>query len=136
MCPTSNITMYYYNVQMNKLVIFSLFLMASLLMGTSLTMDMISTAMADEKDRDDKRYQHVDNDKYRQSTYEPDPYTSTMTRVMVMIPNHRMVNNNNNNHHMTYQDMITVKALTMTIVNTQLMIKNMSVEQVHLKDFL
>ena len=69
--------MYCYNVLMSKSVIFSLFLMASLLMGTSLNMDMISTAMADEKDRDDKRYQQVDNDKYRQSTYEPDPYTSS-----------------------------------------------------------
>ena len=46
---------------MNKSVIFSLFLMASLLMGTSLNMNMFSTAMASEKDRDDKRY-HYDGD--------------------------------------------------------------------------
>ena len=42
---------------MNKSVIFSLFLMASLLMGTSLNMNMFSTAMADGKDKDDKYLQ-------------------------------------------------------------------------------
>ena len=46
---------------MNKSVIIGLFLMASLLMGTSLNMNMFSTAMASEKDRDDKRY-HYDRD--------------------------------------------------------------------------
>src|SRR5918994_2139820 len=81
MCPTSNITMYSYNLLMNKSVIFSLFLMASLLMGTSLNMNMFSTAMASEKDRDDddKRYHHDDDDKskgYEQSTYGPDPYSN------------------------------------------------------------
>ena len=54
---------------MNKSVIFSLFLMASLLMGTSLNMNMVSTAMADGKDKDDKRYQYDDNNRYQQSTY-------------------------------------------------------------------
>ena len=62
---------------MNKSVIFSLFLMASLLMGTSLNMNMFSTAMASEKDRDDKRYHYDRDDKYRQSTYGPDPYSSS-----------------------------------------------------------
>src|ERR671910_609017 len=99
MCPTCNITIYYYNLLMNKSVIFSLFLMASLLMGTSLNMNMFSTAMASEKDRDDddkryhhddddKRYHHDDDDKryqydyddknkgYEQSTYGPDPYSN------------------------------------------------------------
>ena len=38
-----------------------------------------------------------------------------------------------NNHHMTNQKMITVKALIVTIVTTKLKIKNMNVEQVHLK---
>ena len=63
---------------MNKSVIFSLFLMASLLMGTSLNMNMFSTAMASEKDKDDKRYQYDDanryqyddNNRYQQSNYE------------------------------------------------------------------
>jgi hypothetical protein len=66
--------------------------MASLLMGTSLNMNMFSTAMASEKDRDDddKRYHHDDDDKryqhgddydyknkgYEQSTYGPDPYSN------------------------------------------------------------
>ena len=70
---------------MNKSVIFSLFLMALLLMGTSLNMNMFSTAMASEKDRDDKRSHydddnnrddkrsHYDDDnRYEQSTYGQD----------------------------------------------------------------
>jgi hypothetical protein len=59
---------------MNKSVIFGLFLMASLLMGTSLQMNMFPTAMADGKDRDDKRYHYDGNNRYEQSTYEEDPY--------------------------------------------------------------
>ena len=51
--------------------------MASLLMGTSLNMNMFSTAMASEKDRDDKRYHYDRDNKYQQSTYEPDPYSSS-----------------------------------------------------------
>ena len=52
--------------------------MATLLMGTSLNMNMFSTAMASEKDRDDnKRYHYDKDDKYRQSTYGPDPYSSS-----------------------------------------------------------
>ena len=62
---------------MNKSVIISLFLMASLLMGTSLNMNMFSTAMASEKDRDDKRYHYDGDNRYQQSTYEQDPYTSS-----------------------------------------------------------
>ena len=62
---------------MNKSVIIGLFLMASLLMGTSLNMNMFSTAMASEKDRDDKRYHYDRDDKNRQSTYGPDPYSSS-----------------------------------------------------------
>ena len=62
---------------MNKSVIFSLFLMASLVVGTSLNMNMFSTAMADGKDRDDKRY-HYDNDnRYEQSKYEQDSYSNS-----------------------------------------------------------
>ena len=49
---------------MNKSVIIGLFLMASLLMGTSLNMNMFSTAMASEKDRDDKRYHYDRDDKH------------------------------------------------------------------------
>jgi hypothetical protein len=67
---------------MNKSVIFSLFLMGLLLMGTSLNMNMFSTAMASsDKDRDDdkKRYHHDDDykNKYQQSSYESDPYSSS-----------------------------------------------------------
>jgi len=69
--------------------------MASLLAGTSLNMNMFSMAMASEKDRDDdkkryhddKRKQHDDNkrydygdkdkNKYRQSSYEPNPYSNS-----------------------------------------------------------
>lgn len=45
MCTISNITMYYYNILMNKSAIFGLFLLSSLLMGTSLNMNMFSPAM-------------------------------------------------------------------------------------------
>jgi hypothetical protein len=61
---------------MNKSVIFALFLMASLLIGTSLNVNMLPTAMADGKDKrdkDDKRDQHDDNNRYQQSRYEQDP---------------------------------------------------------------
>jgi len=56
--------------------------MGLLLMGTSLNMNMFSTAMASsEKDRDDdkKRYHHNDDykNKDRQSTYEPNSYSSS-----------------------------------------------------------
>jgi hypothetical protein len=54
--------------------------MGLLLMGTSLNMNMFSTAMASsDKDRDDdkKRYHHDDDykNKYQQSSYEQDPYS-------------------------------------------------------------
>ena len=65
---------------MNKSVIFSLFLIASLLIGTSLNMNIVSTAMADGKDREDKydkTYQYDDNNRYQQSTYENDPYANS-----------------------------------------------------------
>jgi hypothetical protein len=56
--------------------------MGLLLMGTSLNMNMFSTAMASsEKDRDDdkKRYHHTDGykNKDRQSTYESNSYSSS-----------------------------------------------------------
>jgi hypothetical protein len=50
--------------------------MALLLMGTSLNMNMFSTAMASEKDRDDKRSHYGDDNRDEQSTYE-DPYVSS-----------------------------------------------------------
>jgi hypothetical protein len=46
-------------------------------MGTSLHMNMFPTAMADGKDKDDKRYHYDDNNRYEQSTYEQDPYSSS-----------------------------------------------------------
>ena len=49
--------------------------MASLLMGTSLNMNMFPTALADGKDKDEKRY-HYDYNRYQQSTYDQDPYSS------------------------------------------------------------
>ena len=33
--------------------------------------------MAEEKDKDDNRYQYDDNDKYQQSTYQQDPYSNS-----------------------------------------------------------
>src|SRR5215212_7199689 len=65
---------------MNKSVIFGLFLMASLLMGTSLNLNMFSSAMASGKDNNDKRHNYDDdhdkNNRYEKSTYEQDPYSS------------------------------------------------------------
>ena len=50
--------------------------MATLLIETLVNMNMISMAMAFEKDRDDKRYHYDSNNRYQQSTYELDTYTS------------------------------------------------------------
>ena len=69
--------MYCYNVLMNKSVIFSLFLMASLLVGTSLNTNMFPTAMASGKDKDDKRYDYDNKNRYQQSTYEQEPYANS-----------------------------------------------------------
>jgi hypothetical protein len=74
MCPTCNITIYYYNVLMNKSVIFSLFLMASLLMGTSLNMNMFSPAMGA---MGQGMGQYNDNNNGHQSTYEKDVYANS-----------------------------------------------------------
>jgi hypothetical protein len=63
---------------MHKSAIVGLFLMASLIIRTSLNMNMFSTAMADGKDKDDKRYQHDDdNNRYQQSTYGNDYYANS-----------------------------------------------------------
>jgi hypothetical protein len=61
-------------------------------MGTSLNMNMFSTAMASEKDRDDnKRYHYDKDDKYRQSTYEQDRYSSSYDKSY---NNDKMYSNN------------------------------------------
>ena len=144
--------MYLYNLLMNKSVIIGLFLMASLLMGTSLNMNMFSTAMASEKDRDDKRYHYDKDDKYRQSTYESDPYSSsynmrdsydgkTMTATAMTAT--AMTATAMTATAMTWLHTINkvmmivmIKDHTVTIVTTKQMINNMSVKQVHLKDSL
>jgi hypothetical protein len=51
--------------------------MASLLIGTSLNVNMLPIAMADGKDKNDKRYDYDDNNKYQQPTYGNDPYSSS-----------------------------------------------------------
>jgi hypothetical protein len=71
MCTISNITMYYYNVLMNKSAIFGLFLLTSLLMGTSLNMNMFSPAMGA---MGQGMGQYYDNNNHYQSTYEKDAY--------------------------------------------------------------
>ena len=71
MCTISNITMYYYNILMNKSVIFGLFLLTSLLMGTSLNMNMFSPAMGA---MGEGMGQYYDNNNHYQSTYEKDAY--------------------------------------------------------------
>jgi hypothetical protein len=61
---------------MNKSVIFGFFLIASLLVGTTVNMNMFPTVMASGKDKDDKRYDYDDNNRYQESTYEQDRYTT------------------------------------------------------------
>ena len=63
--------MYYYNILMNKSVIFGLFLLTSLLMGTSLNMNMFSPAMGA---MGEGMGQYYDNNNHYQSTYEKDAY--------------------------------------------------------------
>ena len=120
---------------MHKSAIFGLFLMASLLLGTSVNMNLFSSANAQGMGQYDNSYE--------QSTYGNDPYGSSSydtsysddksydERVMttVMTNNHTMVHNN---HLMTNQDIID-KALTVTTATTKLRTKNMNVEQVHSK---
>ena len=72
-----------YRAQVSKYV--RTFFMASLIMLSTVTaaipmsnMNMFSTAMASEKDRDDdKRYHYDNNKRYQQSTYEQDRYASS-----------------------------------------------------------
>ena len=111
---------------MHKSAIFGLFLMASLVLGTSVNMNMFSTANAQGMGPND-------NNQYEQSTYGNDPYGSSSydtsssyeksygdqsygdqsygdQRTMAtkaMTKNHTMVHNN---LHMTNQNLI-VKAL-------------------------
>ena len=75
MCPTCNITIYYYNVLMNKSVIFSLFLLTSLLMGTSLNMNMFSPAMG-AMGQGMGQY-NDNNNNGPQSTYEKNAYANS-----------------------------------------------------------
>jgi hypothetical protein len=70
MCPTGNITMYYYNFLMNKSAIVGLFLLTSLLMGTSLNMNMFSPAMG-AMGQGMGQYNDNNNNGY-QSPYERD----------------------------------------------------------------
>ena len=128
---------------MHKSAIFGLFLMASLLLGTSVNMNMFSSASAQGMGQYDNRYEQstYGNDPYGSSSYDTSysddkSYDKSYDRVMTN--NHHMVHNNHhmvhNNHHMTNQN-ILLKALTATTVTTKLRIKNMNVELVHLKAF-
>ncbi len=128
---------------MHKSAIFGLFLMASLLLGTSVNMNMFSSASAQGMGQYDN--------KYEQSTYGNDPYgSSSMIQVTVMI---KVMTDRVMTKIMTAlwsttiiiwstkpsydkPQMIIAKALTATIATTKLRIKNMNVELVHLKAFL
>jgi hypothetical protein len=74
MCPTCNITIYYYNVLMNKSAIFGLFLLTSLLMGTSLNMNMFSPARGA---MGQGMGQYYDDNNDHQSTYGKDAYANS-----------------------------------------------------------
>ncbi len=102
---------------MHKSAIFGLFLMASLLLGTSINMNMFSSASAQGMEQ----Y----NNQYEQSTYGNDPYGSSSYDTSysddksydkaVMTNNPHMVHNNHhmvhNNHHMTNQNILQSKLL-------------------------
>ena len=133
---------------MHKSAIFGLFLMASLLLGTSVNMNMFSSASAQGMEQYDNSYEQQStygNDPYGSSSYDTSysddkSYDSSYDKESSYGPqqpsygydnNHHMVHNN---HHMTNQN-ILLKALTATTVTTKLRIKNMNVEQVHSKAF-
>ena len=90
---------------MNKSAIFSLFLMATLLMGKLLNMNMFSTAMASEKDEDDKRYQYDDDNRYQQSNYEQKGYSSSNDKSYDMV---KMYSNNYDKAYSDQQRLIIV----------------------------
>ena len=123
---------------MHKSAIFGLFLMASLVLGTSVNMNIFSTANAQGMGQYDNNYQ--------QSTYGNDPYGSSSYDTSYSSDDKSYDNSydsqqyygpqqpsydKHNNHHMTNQNLITV--LTMTIATTKPKTKSMNVEQVHLK---
>ena len=75
MCSTCNITIYYYNVLMNKSAILGLFLLTSFLMGTSLNMNTFSPAMGGAMGQGMGQY--YDDNNGHQSTYEKDAYANS-----------------------------------------------------------
>ena len=81
--------------------------MASLIMGTSFNMNMFSNAMADGKDRDDKRYHYNDNDnnKYLQSTYDQDPFSSSYNMEYSYDASNNYGSNRYEMAYMTKEDM-------------------------------
>ena len=69
-------------------------------------MNMFSTAMASEKDRDDKRYQYDDDyNRYQQSNYQQDRYSNHYDNSY---DNQKMYTNNYDKAPMTNKDMIIV----------------------------
>ena len=68
--------MYYYNVLMNKSTLFGLFLLTSLLMGTSLNMNMFSPAMG-AMGQGMGQYYDNNNNNGHPSTYEKDVYANS-----------------------------------------------------------
>ena len=108
---------------MNKSVIFSLFLMASLLMGTSLNMNMFSPAMG-AMGQGMGQYNYNNNG--HQSTYEKDAYANSYS------------NSHDYERQPSYHNDYDKSSYFMDsygdrLMTTKIRLRNMSVEQVHLK---
>ena len=169
MCPNSNITMYWYNVLMNKSIIFSLVLMTSLLVGTSL--NMISPAMAAMGTNSyDNRYNYekqpsyndgydkssysmgsygdrYNDDRDKKSSYSMDDHTvrDITTTEIRRVPTVRDITTTEIRRVPTVRDITTTEIRRVPtswvhtvrdITTTKIRLKNMNVEQVHLKDSL
>ena len=134
MCPTCNITIYYYNVLMNKSAIFGLFLLTSLLMGTSLNMNMFSPAMGA---MGQGMGQYNDNNNGHQSTYEKDAYANSYSNShdYERQPSYHNGYDQSSYFMDSYGDRYNDhKDMEIVIIaHIQPTIKNMNVEQVHLK---
>ena len=126
---------------MHKSAIFGLFLMASLLLGTSVNMNMFSSASAQGMEQYDNQYEQstYGNDPYGSSSYDTSysddkSYDSSYDKQPSYGPQQPSYGPQQPSYDKPKYS--TVKALTAITVTTKLRIKNMNVELVHLKAFL
>ena len=140
--------MYHYYVPMNKSAILGLFLVASLIMGTSASMNMFSPATATmsgmtqydnkniyqstyEKDPYANSYGDDKMSNYQQSIYEKDPYANSYSN------SYKNDKKQQPSYDKSYDKILTSKIpMGINIATTKIRLKNMSVKKVHLKDSL